>query len=83
MVRRKPETSGSTKYKIVGSDLQAKPCPICGRPSVAASHPFCSPRCSDIDLHRWLGGVYAVPSAAIDDDQDESTAHVGTGDEPI
>ncbi|HLI09980.1 MAG TPA: DNA gyrase inhibitor YacG [Alphaproteobacteria bacterium] len=38
----------------------AKGCPICGKPSAAAYRPFCSKRCADIDLHRWLGGVYRV-----------------------
>ena len=38
-----------------------KPCPICGKPASADNHPFCSPRCADVDLHRWLGGHYAVP----------------------
>ncbi len=40
----------------------AKPCPICGRPAVAKYRPFCSPRCADVDLHRWLGGQYAIPA---------------------
>jgi uncharacterized protein len=39
-----------------------KPCPICGRPRASEVAPFCSKRCADIDLHRWLGGVYAVPT---------------------
>jgi uncharacterized protein len=41
----------------------AKPCPICGKTAAAATRPFCSKRCADIDLHRWLGGVYVVPDA--------------------
>lgn len=36
-------------------------CPLCGKPTVAASAPFCSGRCADIDLHRWLSGTYAIP----------------------
>jgi endogenous inhibitor of DNA gyrase (YacG/DUF329 family) len=32
--------------------------------------PFCSKRCADIDLHRWLGGVYAIPSGGTDEDED-------------
>ncbi len=36
-------------------------CPICGKPSDAGLSPFCSKRCSDIDLNRWLSGVYAAP----------------------
>lgn len=38
-----------------------RPCPVCGKPSSPDLRPFCSKRCADIDLHRWLGGVYAVP----------------------
>jgi uncharacterized protein len=39
---------------------QAKPCPICGRPSLERFRPFCSSRCADIDLGRWLSGGYAI-----------------------
>ncbi len=46
----------------------AKACPICGKPADAVLKPFCSRRCADVDLHRWLSGVYAVPVA---EDQDE------------
>lgn len=35
-------------------------CPICGKPSAADTKPFCSGRCQDVDLHRWLGGVYRI-----------------------
>ena len=45
----------------------ARPCPICGKPSVFETRPFCSKRCADVDLHRWLGGRYAIP--AEDDDE--------------
>ena len=40
---------------------QARPCPICGRPATAEAYPFCSKRCADVDLNRWLSGVYAIP----------------------
>ena len=39
-----------------------RPCPICQKASVHKYHPFCSGRCADIDLHKWLGGQYAVPA---------------------
>jgi endogenous inhibitor of DNA gyrase (YacG/DUF329 family) len=39
----------------------ARPCPICGKPASFAERPFCSRRCADIDMHRWLNGVYRVP----------------------
>jgi uncharacterized protein len=35
-------------------------CPICGRPASARHQPFCSKRCADIDLGRWLKGNYRV-----------------------
>jgi endogenous inhibitor of DNA gyrase (YacG/DUF329 family) len=37
-------------------------CPICGRPVDARLHPFCSKRCADVDLARWLGGTYRIAS---------------------
>ena len=37
-------------------------CPLCDRDTVARYRPFCSRRCSDIDLSRWMTGAYAVPS---------------------
>ncbi len=38
-----------------------KPCPICKKQSIVKFHPFCSPRCADVDLNRWLSGAYAIP----------------------
>jgi endogenous inhibitor of DNA gyrase (YacG/DUF329 family) len=49
----------------------AKPCPICGEPSVEASKPFCSERCRDVDLNRWLSGNYAIPGRPAEDDDGE------------
>ena len=37
------------------------PCPICGRSMEAAYKPFCSKRCADVDLQRWLSGAYVIP----------------------
>ena len=37
-------------------------CPICGRAVETAFKPFCSKRCADIDLGRWLKGIYRVPT---------------------
>ncbi|WP_430911193.1 DNA gyrase inhibitor YacG [Methylobacterium sp. sgz302541] len=37
------------------------PCPICGRPSKPGLEPFCSARCADVDLGRWLGERYVIP----------------------
>ena len=51
-----------------------RPCPICKTPSVHKYHPFCSARCADIDLHRWLGGQYAVPAVEQPDFADNMPA---------
>ncbi len=47
------------------------PCPICARKPAAEYRPFCSRRCADVDLARWLNGSYAVPS---DDPEDMERA---------
>ncbi len=52
------------------SEASARPCPICGKAATPDSYPFCSTRCADVDLHRWLGGVYAIPA---EDGEDEET----------
>jgi len=36
-------------------------CPICGRAATAVNRPFCSVRCADIDLGRWLTEQYRIP----------------------
>ena len=42
--------------------LTHKPrCPICNRPGIAEFRPFCSRRCADADLSRWLTGDYRIP----------------------
>jgi endogenous inhibitor of DNA gyrase (YacG/DUF329 family) len=46
------------------------PCTICGRPATAKFRPFCSVRCADADLGRWLTGAYRVPGPPADDDAD-------------
>ena len=48
-----------------------KPCPICGKPREPRFAPFCSRRCADVDLHRWLTGTYAVPAVEDDEDADQ------------
>jgi endogenous inhibitor of DNA gyrase (YacG/DUF329 family) len=43
-------------------------CPICDKPAVADYRPFCSKRCADVDLQRWLVGRYAIPAGDPEDD---------------
>jgi endogenous inhibitor of DNA gyrase (YacG/DUF329 family) len=70
----------ATREKPGGAGDKRKPrphraCPICSNPAAEATYPFCSRRCSDLDLHRWLSDVYAIPVA---DDETEAK----DGDEP-
>lgn len=41
-------------------------CPICRKQSDPKYRPFCSKRCADIDLGRWLTGGYVIPGEAED-----------------
>ncbi len=45
-------------------------CPICKRETLAEFRPFCSKRCADIDLAKWLTGAYAIPSEDPPEDDD-------------
>jgi endogenous inhibitor of DNA gyrase (YacG/DUF329 family) len=51
---------------------RAQSCPICGKPTVERLRPFCSSRCADVDLSRWLHGVYAIPADETDDEARET-----------
>ena len=42
-------------------------CPICQKDSVPQYRPFCSKRCADVDLARWLRGDYVIPGAPLDE----------------
>ncbi|MFA6267121.1 MAG: DNA gyrase inhibitor YacG [Pseudolabrys sp.] len=53
-------------------------CPICGTATDVAFKPFCSKRCADIDLNRWLSGVYAVP---VKEEEDEDGTRPADGTE--
>jgi uncharacterized protein len=44
-------------------------CPVCGKPTAQATRPFCSSRCRDVDLNRWLTGSYVIPGR--DDEADD------------
>jgi len=50
-------------------------CPECGRSSTREDYPFCSNRCRELDLSRWLTGSYAIPVA-----EDESKADGDEGE---
>jgi len=51
---------------------ERKVCAICGKPRDKRYDPFCSKRCADVDLHRWLSGAYVVPGSEPAPDRSES-----------
>lgn len=46
-------------------------CPLCGKPADPAFRPFCSKRCADVDLQRWLSGSYVIPGMEGEAEADE------------
>ncbi|HZZ89601.1 MAG TPA: DNA gyrase inhibitor YacG [Caulobacteraceae bacterium] len=53
--------------------MSGRKCPICGRPTEPAHRPFCSRRCADLDLQRWLSNGYRVPSEPDDSEADSAS----------
>lgn len=49
-------------------------CPICAQPATARYRPFCSKRCADLDLAKWLNGGYALPLEEADEFSDDQGA---------
>ena len=47
---------------------RSKPCPVCRAPAAAEFQPFCSKRCREVDLGRWLGGDYRIPGPPADEE---------------
>jgi hypothetical protein len=57
--RRASEPKGRTQRVPRG-------CPICGAAPAGRYRPFCSSRCADIDLARWLNESYRVPGDTVE-----------------
>lgn len=49
-------------------------CSICGAPASQETRPFCSRRCRDVDLARWLSGSYAIAGGRSDEEADDARA---------
>ena len=72
MMKASPPANDNSKSKV------APACPICGRPRIEKYNPFCSRRCADVDLYRWLNGKYAIPS---DEEPDEGSRDARSEDD--
>ncbi|HVP60887.1 MAG TPA: DNA gyrase inhibitor YacG [Myxococcaceae bacterium] len=53
-------------------------CPVCKKPAERRGRnpafPFCSQRCRRIDLGRWFGEEYRVPSTTAEGDEQPPSA---------
>ena len=54
-------------------------CPICAKAADAKYRPFCSKRCADIDLGRWLTESYRVPAESVEEDGEDGRDGAGDG----
>jgi endogenous inhibitor of DNA gyrase (YacG/DUF329 family) len=54
-------------------------CPICSKPADKKFAPFCSKRCADVDLSRWLRGGYAIPGKPLGE-EDEAAPKSKSGE---
>jgi endogenous inhibitor of DNA gyrase (YacG/DUF329 family) len=50
-------------------------CPMCGKPATQERRPFCSTRCANLDLGKWLGGGYTLPGTE-EADPEEMLEHL-------
>ncbi len=69
MVDREGADMGSSKPGPIAAPPKGN-CPICGAPRDGHYKPFCSRRCADVDLSRWLRGAYAIPGGDTDASDD-------------
>ncbi len=63
--------------------MRKRSCPICGKDAADKTRPFCSQRCKDIDLNRWLSGRYVIPGAPDDDDEAERPSPPQSADDDV
>ena len=57
-------------------------CPVCRKPADFEHRPFCSRRCADVDLARWLGGGYVIGGSNLDAADDTNLRETGAQSRP-
>lgn len=72
LVRRRAERERRASEGARPAEPKAGRCPICGRPRSVKHRPFCSKRCAEIDLGRWLKEAYRVETDETLDQEDLS-----------
>ena len=46
------------------------PCPMCNKVQDKKYRPFCSKRCAEEDLGKWLTGSYRIPVNELDENEE-------------
>ncbi len=57
-------------------------CPICRKRPADMYRPFCSKRCADVDLGRWVTGSYVISGGDADSDEDGREIGLGAEENP-
>ena len=63
-------TEKPPRLKLVKGHARKEVCPLCQKPAEVPHTPFCSRRCAQLDLGKWLTGDYAIPAYEAKDDSD-------------
>lgn len=58
--------------EVIPLRRRSRPCPICGQPATRESRPFCSRRCTDLDLGKWLNGGYRIETEEAPGERDDA-----------
>ncbi len=75
--RAQPQTGDGAEVREFRASVRGRKCPNCGAPTAIATRPFCSKRCADLDLGRWLKEDYRIPAEEPPDGAEEIAPEPG------
>jgi len=63
----------SARCRVTETEKQPRRprCPVCGRAPAPDQRPFCSDRCRQVDLGRWMTEAYAIPAAVTPEEEED------------
>lgn len=68
--KQKRMASDNPEHKKADTKASGAKCPQCGAHAIKPHSPFCSRRCAQLDLGRWLNEDYRIPAEEAMDDHD-------------
>lgn len=72
---RKHQIDAAVPDNSRADKIRSGECPMCRTPTKPSYRPFCSKRCADIDLGRWLNGRYIIPGNPETEEDENPAAH--------